>query len=141
MQEIEWRYGGPISEEDIRSVESRLAVVFPGDFRTFIIEHNGARPRPNTIDIPGKREVVMERLVRLDAGSKENVTSVATAVRKLRQGNLVPFASDPFGNLFCFQYAGKVASAVVFWDHESGSTSVVCKTFSELLGLLHAPRR
>ena len=141
MHEITWKYGGPVSEEDVGSVEANLAVVLPSDYRAFVREHNGARPRPNAVEIPGKREVVMEGLLRLDSGARESVNSAALALRKRGDRNLVPFGRDPFGNLFCFQYSGRSVSEVVFWDHENGSASSICKTFSDLVGLLHEPRR
>ena len=140
MREITWKYGGPASEDEIRSVETSVSVALPADYRAFVVEHNGARPKPNAVDLPGEREVIMERLLHLDAGAKENVVGAALVIRK-RQDGLVPFGGDPFGNLFCFQYSGKTVSAVVFWDHESGNASTICRTFSELIGLLHSPRR
>ena len=139
MEDINWKYGGSVSEGDICSVESALGVAFPADYRTFVAGHNGARPKPKAIDIPGKREGVMERLVHLDPGTSDNVTRAATELRSRGQGDLVPFASDPFGNLFCFQFSGGSVSAVVFWDHEKNSTSRICKTFSEIIGLLRPP--
>lgn len=134
MTEIKWKYAGPsISEEDLRSLEGVLAVALPADYRTFIREHNGARPKPNAIDLPGGRQVVMERLLRVEAGAKGNLASASEALRKQGELSLVPFGSDPFGNLFCFKYSGKTAKAVVFWNHENRSTEKICETFSELL--------
>ena len=141
MQGINWKYGSPVSDEIIRSIEVNLDVVFPIDYRALISEHNGGRPKPNAIDIPGRREAVMERLLRIDSDGGENVANTATILKSRSQGDLVPFACDPFGNLFCFKFVGKTQSAVVYWEHESGSVSTICKTFSELLGLLRHPRR
>ena len=141
MQEIKWKYGSPVGDEVVRAVESQLGVVFPSDYRTVVAEHNGGRPKPNAVEIPGRREAVVERLVRLDAGGGEDVPSAAAVLKDRGQGRLVPFASDPFGNLFCFQFARNAPSAVVFWEHESGSVSTICQTFTDLLALLRPPRR
>ena len=133
MTEIKWEYAGPsISEDDMRSLECTLAVALPADYKSFTREHDGARPKPNAVELSGGREIVMERLLRIEAGSKDNLESAAEALKKRGQ-NLVPFGSDPFGNLFCFKYSGKTAKAVVFWNHESNSSSMICGTFSELL--------
>lgn len=141
MTEIKWKYAGPsISEEDIRSLEGVLAVALPADYKSFILEHDGARPKPNAIDLPDGREVVMERLLRVEAGAKGNLPSAAKALKKQGEQSLVPFGSDPFGNLFCFKYSGKTAKAVVFWNHENSSTEKICGTFSELLKSLHAAK-
>lgn len=141
MTEIKWKYAGPsISEEDLRSLEGVLAVALPADYRSFIREHNGARPKPNAIDLPGGREVVMERLLRVEGDAKGNLASAAESLRKHGEPGLVPFGSDPFGNLFCFKYSGKSAKAVVFWNHEKGTTEKICGTFSELLQSLHAAK-
>jgi hypothetical protein len=137
MTEIQWRYTGPsTSEEDIRSLEGLLAVVLPADYKSFIQEHSGARPRPNAIELPGGHEAIMERLLHIEAGAKGNLTSVAEALRKQGELSLVPFGSDPFGNLFCFKYIGKTAKAVVFWNHESNVSITLCATFVDLLKLL-----
>lgn len=141
MTEIKWKYAGPsISEEDIRSLEGTLAVALPVDYKSFIREHDGARPKPNAVELSGGRELVMERLLRIEAGIKGNLTSTADALKKRDQQSLVPFGSDPFGNLFCFKYSGRTAKAVVFWNHESNTSSMICGTFSELLESLHTAR-
>ena len=141
MTGITWKYvGQSISEEDIRSLEDTLAVALPADYKSFIREHDGGRPKPNAVLLSGGREVVMERLLRIEAGAKGTLTSAAEALKKRGEQSLVPFGSDPFGNLFCFKYSGKMAEAVVFWNHENNSSSIVCGTFSELLKSLHTAK-
>ena len=86
-----------------------------------------------------KREAVLERLLPLGVGVRGGVVTFADILREQGHPHLLPFASDPFGNLFCFRYEGAAVSDVVFWDHETAGTMPVCKTFSELLKALHLP--
>ena len=139
METINWRYGSILNDGHICDIESQLSVVFPSDYRVLVAKHNGGRPTPNAVDVPNAREVVLERLLRLEAGAKENVLNATGVLRERGRKDLVPFARDPFGNFFCFRFVGKSADAVVLWEHEEGRSTPICKTFSELLRLLHSP--
>ena len=137
MTGVIWKYAGPmVSEERIRTLERDIGMSFPSDYKSFIAERDGARPVPNAVLLPDGGEIIMERLLRMEAGGKDSLASGAEALKKRGQ-RLVPFGSDPFGNLFCFRYLNNEVMAVVFWNHETNSSTVVCNTFSELLESLH----
>ncbi|MCS6799482.1 MAG: SMI1/KNR4 family protein, partial [Myxococcota bacterium] len=88
----------------------------------------------------GGREVVLERLLPLDADRGEDVVQTAALLRGRGAWRLVPFARDPFGNFFCFRCARHGPDAIVYWEHETGGVTTICKTFSDLLASLHFPR-
>ncbi len=140
MEEIKWKYGSQLSDETISAVESRLTVFFPSDYRRLVARHNGGRPKPNAIEIPGKREAVMERLLRLDAEGGDSVQGATAILQSRGYENLVPFASDPFGNLFCFRFVGADGDFVVYWEHESGEVTTIAKSLSDFLEHLQHPR-
>lgn len=140
MGEIEWKYAVPLGDdEEIQEVEEFVLLPLPADYKAFVRDHNGAMPRPNAIDLPNGREAVLNRLLRIESTAKGNVRSIAQAIWRERKVNLVPFAEDPFGNLYCFEYSGRNLKSVVFWDHESNTASRICATFSELIAALHQP--
>ncbi len=141
MQEIQWKYGPPAIDEEFHAIETQLAITLPADYRAIARQHNCGRPKPNAVDLPGKGEVVVERLLSVTSAAKDAVSVATLVARQRHKPDLVPFASDPFGNLFCFHFVGKTASAVVFWDHERGTSTRICKTFSDLLNMLHEPHR
>ena len=45
--------GPKLSGQDIDSAEHDFGISFPKSYRRFLLEHNGGRPDPDTIDIPG----------------------------------------------------------------------------------------
>lgn len=138
MAQITWSHGTPTREDDVRNLEQDLSVELPSDYRRFAITQGGAHPEPDTITLSGGREVVLERLLRVDPKSEESVTRVAQLLG-LRLANLLPFGRDPFGNLFCFERKGGSLAGIVFWDHESGTTTPIAPTFTRMVELLKPP--
>lgn len=140
MKKIEWKYVGPeLNDQDISDAVTVLSVQLPGDYLAFLRKHNGGRPMPNAVNISGRSDAVFEQLLRLDIQAPHGVIKVWNALRGRTKEELVPFASDPFGNLFCFDYSDHLPCSVVFWNHESGSSTFVARSFSALLEMLHPP--
>ena len=140
MHKLEWKYIGPeLSDQNILDVESVLSVRLPSDYLDCLRKHNGGRPIPNCIDVSGRQSAIFEQLLRLDIQAPYGVIKVWNALRGRAKETMIPFASDPFGNLFCFEYLDKKAYSVVFWNHENGISTFITQTFTELLEMLHHP--
>jgi hypothetical protein len=45
--------GPRLSEEDVEEIEKRSGLALPDSYRSFLLEHNGGVPTPDTIDIEG----------------------------------------------------------------------------------------
>jgi ankyrin repeat protein len=59
---IQLRDSGPVvSDEVISGVEGRLAIELPGDYRSFLLGHNGGVPRPEWFRLKVKENWVNER--------------------------------------------------------------------------------
>ena len=138
MSVVEWKYAEPLSDdEDLHALEEHVMLPLPTDFRAFVREHNGALPKPNAISLSGGWEVLVNHLLRIESTAVDNLRACATALwQEHRAMKLLPFANDPFGNLFCFEYSGREVTGVVFWDHENGASSRVGSTFSEFVEAL-----
>jgi hypothetical protein len=136
----------PITIQDIQAIERKLDVVFPNLFVECVLRYNGAYVQPSDIYIKGRGLAVLNvltSLVNYEAGVYL-VDEMAIMAMRLPPG-LIPFALDPSGNHFCFDYRGDTIRepSIVFVDHE-GFTSLkgsnifqVCSTFEQLLRSLH----
>jgi hypothetical protein len=136
---IEWKYVGPdINDQTVVDVESVLSVKLPADYLACLRKKNGGRPIPNAVNVSGRVDVVFENLLRLDIQAPHGVIKVWNVLRARTKEGVIPFASDPFGNLFCFEYLDRKSCSVVFWNHEDGLSTFVSNSFSELLEMLHS---
>ena len=113
--------GELLSEQEIASVESQLGFSLPGDYRNFLLSHNGGRPEPRGFaiesDKPNDRSVVHYFF----CANKGDVYDLVTWAKRARgriPANLLPVALDPFGNLICLSVSGGERGKVYFWDHE-----------------------
>jgi hypothetical protein len=55
MKDLEMEDPGPtLQDEEIDKVQSQLGVVFPEDYRRFLLRYNGGRPKPDlfSIEVP-----------------------------------------------------------------------------------------
>ena len=113
---------------------------FPTDYLECVRTNNGGRPKPFVVDIPGRKEAVCEKLLRLDKAGMNTICDAAGAIRGQSTYALVPFAEDPFGNYFCFDYSESTSPRVSFWDHEKEQLIVVSDSFSSFLTMLYEPK-
>ena len=140
MKKITWKYTGPVvTEKDIDDVERELAVRLPNDYIKCVRHNNGARPFPNVLDLQDRPQAIFHELLLFGGNKKNSIVSVRKAMVSIIGPRNIPFATDPFGNLFCFSYATLNKSSIVFWDHEKNSIQKICKTFTDLLSMLYTP--
>ena len=109
---------------------------FPKDFIEMVMLYDGGYPLLNRIIIDGNEEV-FNNLISFDEDDESYILDIISDIEDFEETNLVPIAEDPFGNLFCYFYDENEVY-IVFWNHENSSQiKFICKTFTELLELLH----
>ncbi|MCX7570161.1 SMI1/KNR4 family protein [Tumebacillus sp. DT12] len=128
----------PLTEEKLDEVQKRLTLVFPAEYRAFLLKNNGGKPTPNTFSFLDRNGEKADSL--LDDLEVE-YTDLLSDERILP--HLVPIANDPFGNLICLSVAGEDLGKVYFWDHEiepktAGyeNMSLIADSFTEFLNKL-----
>lgn len=139
----------PLTLEGLEAAEQRLQVVFPAEFREFLLKHNGGRPRPNTfefIDTNGESSnSLIDFFLAIFDGNIDNleIEYRARVAEDRLLPHLVPIANDPFGNLICLSVRGEDQGKVYFWDHEiepetAGyeNMSLIADSFTEFLNKL-----
>ena len=137
MKKNAWTFVRPLMNNDlIFELENLLKISFPEYFISFIQENNAGYPKNNILDIKG-RERVVSNLISMNYEDRPNMLGESLYLSTMFDENLVPFAEDPFGNLFCFNFFLKDRYEVVFLDMESNfEITSIFETFSEFLDSL-----
>ena len=119
----------------IESVEHRLQITLPEDYKQFVLKYDGGYPHPNHFTLDGNVEI-FNNLLSLDENECGNIYEVLEDLQDRIGDQLIPFAEDGFGNLLCFDYSAD--KTIVFWDHEKNyddfkESTFVCSSFSSLI--------
>lgn len=131
MNTMTWKYVKPLKQPNaVADFENRAGVSLPEDLKECILRCNGGRPSSRFYDIKGSRNKEFKSLL------SYNVDDLETVYKRYpvesRYKNLVPFASDPAGNLLVLK-----DGEVCFWNHEKDTIVLVAKSYSEFLQMLH----
>lgn len=117
----------PVSEEAIKAVEARFAFAFPADYRQAVLCVGLVSPTIALLDAIDDGELDMADLSELldPAGMMSHTEDWRNMGLP---EDMVAFASDWMGNLFCFRTDG--GSAIVFFDHDLGTTEEIAPSFT-----------
>jgi DNA-binding beta-propeller fold protein YncE len=133
MSDITWKYIKPLDSETlINDFERENGIIFPSDLKNCFVKNNGGRPSKNVFDTDCSKEKVFKTLLSFNKSDPENIYMVFSVFDKERN-RLIPFASDPSGDLLCLQNDN-----IVLYLHETGSIEKVADSFSELLSKLYS---
>jgi cell wall assembly regulator SMI1 len=113
----------PMTDEaHVVTLESRLKCSLPEDYREFLLQHNGGRPRERAFQFKLRTGVgtdsVVDWFLSIYDGEFSNLEQVLDTFRDRLPSDVLPIARDPFGNLVLLGLGGKVRGKVYFWDHE-----------------------
>jgi cell wall assembly regulator SMI1 len=115
-----------LSAEGLNSIEKKLGIVLPDEYRSFLLKHNGGRPRPKCVfhfkNENGKScDSMVDWFLAIYDGEHDNFETYYK-LYKAREARLpkelIPIAHDPGGNLICIAVSGEKKGSVFFWDHE-----------------------
>ena len=124
-----------IPKDIIESVEHRLQIILPDDYKQIVLKYDCGYPNPNHFKVGGKLEI-FNNLISLDENEDNNVYEILEDLQDRLGDQLIPFAEDGFGNVLCFDYSAN--KNIVFWDHEKNydefkEVTFVCSSFSSLI--------
>ena len=137
MENIAWKVTRPLPDDTgIKTFEEKTGHKLPTDYFECVLINNAGYPNPERVKSAKGDERVLNGLLNYDQHKKANIFSTyETFVQSTGRKDIVPFANDPFGNYFCFDFAQSIS--VVFWKHETNTVEEICDSFTNLLELLY----
>jgi cell wall assembly regulator SMI1 len=143
---------GPLAPERVAQAEATMGVVFPADYREFMLAHNGGKPSRRAFVYAEETGPYTDGAVRkfypIDSSDKLGLeathhTFLGYDPPRMPR-DVFPIADDSFGNQICICFSGPKCGYVYFWDHEHEAEDeptydnmhLVAKSFSEFLDKL-----
>jgi cell wall assembly regulator SMI1 len=127
-----------LCEADIDEAEDLLDTAFPADYREFLLEYNGGRPKYDNFPIennPSDTHGMINFFFYLKDEGAYNLLKWANRMRGRVPSELIPIAIDPGGNLICLAVAGNNQGKVYFWDHEEEAEEGKTPTYDNVYAI------
>ncbi|PTM57549.1 SUKH superfamily protein [Desmospora activa DSM 45169] len=143
---MQWENGEKLDDHLIREMERYFGFRLPLDFVNVVKQYDGGRPVQYFFDYDRRKRVMFGELLSFNPNKKFNAVSAYGSLYEDEDielpKELVPFALDPAGNLYCFDYSqDNIRPSVVFVDHEgSEDVDYICDTFTDLVNKLYLDR-
>lgn len=129
---ISWKFNQALSNAHVlEDFEIDFCFKMEPEFKKLIKENNAAYPSPNVFDKPYK-DLVFSNLLSFNKEDDESVYSVVSLFERNGKLEMLPFATDGFGNMICIK--GK---QILFWNHENGISQVIADSLGSFLEMLH----
>ncbi len=153
---------GPTSEAEIVRFEEHIGHNLSEEYRMFLLEHNGGRPKPDAFTLvmdDTEEENLVYCLFPMQDISLGNVKvedlrswpihcawqdlqdDLANLYKKELDEPLLPIGTDGSSNYFCIVLAGKQKGSILFLEHEMAETAFIADSFSGFLGALRPRER
>ena len=126
-----WNFKIDLKDNNVfQTVEQEKGISIPYELTNIIREYNAASPE--------KYHYMLKTDEKIFGGflsfNKDDDDNVFSALKCVRDKNLLPFGIDPFGNYICFDL---IKNIVVFWDHETGESVSTEKNLKNFLDELY----
>lgn len=131
---MEWKYKIDIADEKVfDEYEAEFGIKFSSEIKEFVLKHNAASPSDDCIMVNGV-ERVFESVLSFNK-NEDDATTFIDIFEPIRDLNVIPFALDPFGNVFCCLMDTGV---IVFYNHEEKTLDTTNITISTLESNLYS---
>jgi hypothetical protein len=124
-----------VSENDLERAEGRLQTHLPADYRSAVLRFGLPSPTIALLDAIVDRELDLRDVS--DFLNPEDMVTVTEGWRDLGlPEELVAFATDCMGNLFCFPTEADTSGGapVFFFDHDNRAVEVIAPSFAHWIG-------
>lgn len=121
----------PVMEDKLAAAESELNARLPSDYRAAILEFGLPRPTIALLDTICDRDLDLHDVS--EFFSPQELVECTEDWRDLGlPEELMAFANDCMGNLFCFPAdpSNNSEQPVFFWDHDDKSVETVAPSFT-----------
>lgn len=124
----------PVSTDALNEAEKKLHSCLPKDYKKAVLTIGLPRPTIALLDAIVDRELDVHAI-----GDFYSPSEIVTGTLDWREigmpENLIAFASDGCGNMFCFD-TERERSIVLFFDHDFGTVSVIAYSFDAWIAAL-----
>ena len=110
--------GPPASDADIARAERELGVPIPEQYRRFLKQQDGARPKSNYFAPSAEGGAGVTDFLGVGAFDDAGLLQAQETYHDRVPQWLLPVAETEGGNLVLIALSGDDAGAVYFWDHE-----------------------
>jgi SMI1 / KNR4 family (SUKH-1) len=136
----------PLNNADLDEVEQRFSFEFPQPVRAHYLRYNGGHPDKDRFSDENGTCIVHDFFpIKISAVS--TLPTLETIIRRLKvdqrliPDHLVPFADDPFGNIYCFSTRGHDFGAI-YWLKMEGRRKpggeFIARSFVDLMAGLRS---
>ncbi len=129
--------------EDINLFEINHSILFPIEYKNFLLNYNGGTPNLSLFKIIGNEENyenVLNKFYGIGVGSL-SLENILDYLDDLVEIGFLPIANDPGGNQICIGISEENYGKIYFWEHEMEieleNLLFVSNSFQELLENLH----
>ena len=105
--------GAQLTVRDLITVESRLGITLPKDYREFLLRYNVAVPEHNSFD--GGLDVGVTSFFGISSNELDDLIKQNSIYAGRMPANILAIADGPCGNLICLDLE---TGAVYWWDNE-----------------------
>lgn len=131
----------PATESTLADAEQQFQAPLPGEYRAFLLDHDGLTLRYNIVE--GHDDLSVRMFYNAEGGNQFSLRHKAAVFDGRKPDGLLPIADDSFGNQFLLSLRGSDYGTVWFWDHEleddedpDGALTPVAGSFGEFLAAI-----
>jgi cell wall assembly regulator SMI1 len=128
-----------LSNERLADIQARLGVRLPEDYLEVVRVHQGGSPEGGSVILPDGTGTPFNMLLHFEEQPEGLDVLGIVEWSEFLPDKVIPFAVDPGGNYFCFDYrASDTNPPVVFLAHDDPDTQPerVAGSFTELIDSL-----
>lgn len=129
----EWKYINKTSEEKIKLVEEKLNYKFKEEFKKFVLENNAGTPQNNLFYLTDGTVKVFGGMLSFNEEDDDYIVTLNSGGDSNYVDKIVAVATDPFGNLICFDRA---TNNIVYWDHELDKVEYLSDNWEQFINNL-----
>lgn len=110
----------PASVRDVESLERRLGVELPADYRSFLLSQNGGRVHDNDLATPEGEEIgiAVRSFLSIGGATNDSLDDFIDVYRGRYPDEFLPIGEAAGGNLILLRVGATSSGEVYFWDHE-----------------------
>jgi cell wall assembly regulator SMI1 len=108
-----------ILQTDVDDFERDFKLSLPISLKEHLLKYNGGTPQRNFY-LMGSRSFIIDRFYSLKYGDLklEDAIDDFQITEQVIPKHLLPFAYDPFGNIYCISLAPKEHGKIYIWLHD-----------------------